>query len=242
MLTKCHFGQKLVTMMTEETASGTEKAAEMAVLESEEGSIATTGAGGSGNGVSRRKLESRRKLMAAARKLFVERGYHDTRPQDISKEAGVGHGTFYLHFEDKLDCFLAFTDEAANELEAVLSKHLENAGTIEDVIREILSGTYEYSEEHPGVLAAALTDVTVLSKGDTGRKTAAVRWAEGWANLIDGWKKTKSIALDIDSKLAGHVLVGATKQAGGYASRAHLDHDFYIDNLTRLFVRALKAQ
>ena len=180
--------------------------------------------------------------MAAARKLFVERGYHDTRPQDISKEAGVGHGTFYLHFEDKLDCFLAFTDEAANELEEVLAKHLQNAGTITDVIREILSGTLEYSEAHPGVLAAALTDVTVLSKGDTGRKTASMRWAEGWANLIDGWKQTKSIALDIDSRLAGQVLVGATKQAGGYASRNHLDRDFYLDNMTRLFVRALKAQ
>jgi AcrR family transcriptional regulator len=229
-------------MTTEETASGTEKAAVMAVLETEEGPIAETGAGGSGNGVSRRKLESRRKIMAAARKLFVERGYHDTRPQDISKEAGVGHGTFYLHFEDKLDCFLAFTDEAANELEEVLAKHLQNAGTITDVIREILSGTLEYSEAHPGVLAAALTDVTVLSKGDTGRKTASMRWAEGWANLIDGWKQTKSIALDIDSRLAGQVLVGATKQAGGYASRNHLDRDFYLDNMTRLFVRALKAQ
>jgi len=180
--------------------------------------------------------------MAAARRLFVERGYHDTRPQDISKEAGVGHGTFYLHFEDKLDCFLAFTDEAANELEAVLSAHLEHAGTFEDVIREILSGTHEYSEEHPGVLAAALTDVTVLSKGDTGRKTAGVRWAEGWASLIERWKTTNEVATDIDSRLAGFALVGATKQAGAYASRSSLDHEFYIDNMTRLFVRALKAQ
>ncbi|HEX7776016.1 MAG TPA: TetR/AcrR family transcriptional regulator [Parvibaculum sp.] len=180
--------------------------------------------------------------MAAARRLFVERGYHDTRPQDISKEAGVGHGTFYLHFEDKLDCFLAFTDEAAKELEAVLNKHLENAGTFEDVIREILIGTHEYGEEHPGVLAAALTDVTVLSKGDTGRKTASVRWAEGWASLIERWKATGEVAADVDSRLAGVVLVGATKQAGAYATRNRLDVDYYIDHMTRLFVGALRAQ
>ncbi len=229
-------------MMTEDDASGTENAAETAVLESEEGPNADTGAGGVGNGVSRRKQESRRKLMAAARKLFVERGYHDTRPQDISREAGVGHGTFYLHFEDKLDCFLAFTDEAANELDEFLQKHLANAGTLEAVVREILLGTFEYTSNNPGVLAAALTDVSVLWKGDAGRKAPATRWSEGWAKILDELKRAKQVADDVDCKLAGYLIVGAIKQGGAYATRDHLDHEFYIDNVTRLFVRALKVQ
>lgn len=229
-------------MMTEETASGTESAAKTAVLESDEGPIADTGAGGVGSGVSRRKLESRRKLMAAARKLFVERGYHDTRPQDISREAGVGHGTFYLHFEDKLDCFLAFTDEAAKELDGFLQKHLKNAGTLEDVVREILLGTFEYTANNPGVLAAALTDVSVLWKGDAGRKAPATRWSEGWTGILDELKRVKQVAADVDTKLAGYLIVGAIKQGGAYAARDHLDHEFYIDNVTRFFVRALKVQ
>jgi AcrR family transcriptional regulator len=228
--------------MTEETASGTESAAKTVVLESEEGPIADTGAGGAGNGVSRRKMESRRKLMAAARKLFVERGYHDTRPQDISREAGVGHGTFYLHFEDKLDCFLAFTDEAANELDGFLQNHLANAGTLEDVVREILRGTFEYSATNPGVLAAALTDVSVLWKGDMGRKAPATRWSEGWAKILEELKRAKQVSADVDTKLAGYLIVGAIKQGGAYATRDHLDHEFYIDNVTRIFVRALQVQ
>ncbi len=61
---------------------------------------------------ARRKPESLAKLKRAARKLFVERGYHATRPQDIAREAGLGHGTFYLHFPDKRACFLAFVEEA----------------------------------------------------------------------------------------------------------------------------------
>jgi AcrR family transcriptional regulator len=47
-------------------------------------------------------------LKFSARKLFVERGYHATRPQDIAREAGLGHGTFYLHYRDKRACFHAF--------------------------------------------------------------------------------------------------------------------------------------
>lgn len=228
-------------MTMEDDASGA-SAAKADVLEFEEGPIIQAGVGGAGNGVSRRKMESRRKLMAAARKLFVERGYHDTRPQDISREAGVGHGTFYLHFEDKLDCFLAFTDEAANELDVFLHTHLANAGTLEAVVREILRGTFEYTASNPGVLAAALTDVSVLWKGDIGRKAPAVRWSEGWARALEELKQVKQVAADVDCKLAGYLIVGAIRQGGAYASRDHLDHEFYIDNVTRLFVRALKVQ
>ena len=49
----------------------------------------------------RRKPESLARLKQAARKLFVERGYDATRPQDIAREAGLGHGTFYLHYPDQ---------------------------------------------------------------------------------------------------------------------------------------------
>src|SRR5256885_16281834 len=68
----------------------------------------------------RRKPESLAKLKKAARKLFVERGYHATRPQDIAREAGLGHGTFYLHYPDKRACFLAFVEDARGELDEYL--------------------------------------------------------------------------------------------------------------------------
>lgn len=193
-------------------------------------------------GVSRRKQESRRKLMAAARKLFVERGYHETRPQDISRNAGVGHGTFYLHFEDKLDCFIAFTEEAARELDEVLLTHLAGKGTLEDVVREILVATHTYSLSNPGVLASALTDVSVLWKGDMGRKAPAARWAEGWTSVLDQLKSVGQVAADVDTRLAGYLIVGAIKQGGAYAARDQLDIENYIDSVATLFVRALKVQ
>lgn len=193
-------------------------------------------------GVSRRRLESRRKILAAARQLFVERGYHDTRPQDISRAAGVGHGTFYLHFADKFDCFVAFTDEAAAELEVIVQRHLDNAGTIEVAIREILLAIHEYSDANPGVLAAAMTDVSVLSTGDTDRVMPADRWAVQWAEMIDHWKAAKEADPEIDSALAGYAIVGATKYAGGYATRQEVDQQKYIDGLTRFLVQALKPR
>src|SRR4029077_1614264 len=82
----------------------------------------------------RRKPESLAKIKKAARRLFVERGYHATRPQDIAREAGLGHGTFYLHYPDKRACFLSFVEEARAELDAYLRARRPVGATIEQTI------------------------------------------------------------------------------------------------------------
>jgi AcrR family transcriptional regulator len=46
----------------------------------------------------RRTLDS---LTRAGRDVFVRRGYHRTRVDDIVKEAGVSHGAFYRYFSSK---------------------------------------------------------------------------------------------------------------------------------------------
>src|SRR5436190_19854054 len=81
-----------------------------------------------------RKSDSLAKLKLAARKLFVERGYHATRPQDIAREAGLGHGTFYLHFADKRACFLGFVDEAREELDVYVRLRRVPGATLEERI------------------------------------------------------------------------------------------------------------
>src|SRR5580698_915939 len=86
----------------------------------------------------RRKPESQAKLKRAARKLFVERGYHATRPQDIAREAGLGHGTFYLHFPDKRACFLAFVEDARNELDEYVRAKVRPEHTLEELIANTL--------------------------------------------------------------------------------------------------------
>lgn len=188
---------------------------------------------------SKRRLESRRRILAAARQLFVERGYHGTRPQDISKAAGVGHGTFYLHFADKLECFLAFAEEASAELEKFAEAHHSNVHSLEEGIREILKAVFEYSEENPGVLAAALTDINVLAVDETDKIMPVDRWAEQWANTIQEWADKGVVAPDTDPMFAGHVLVGMIRQGGAYAVRAGLEPEETLEKLTRSIMRSL---
>src|SRR5579871_7037050 len=98
----------------------------------------------------RRKPESLARLKQAARKLFVERGYDATRPQDIAREAGLGHGTFYLHYPDKRACFLAFVEEARQEMDSYLRDARQPSQNLEEAITATLNAICDYSHAHPG--------------------------------------------------------------------------------------------
>jgi AcrR family transcriptional regulator len=51
----------------------------------------------------RRKLQLRDEIIDAAFEVFSERGYHDAGVADIAARVGIGHSTFYRHFDGKRD-------------------------------------------------------------------------------------------------------------------------------------------
>ncbi len=57
------------------------------------------------------RSRSRGRILAAALKAFSQRGFHETRMDDIAALAGVAKGTLYYNFPSKTDLFAALVDE-----------------------------------------------------------------------------------------------------------------------------------
>ena len=57
-------------------------------------------------------LESRRRLVEAASRLFAERGYRDASVQAIGEAAGVSRGSIFWHFGSKEGLLLAVVEQA----------------------------------------------------------------------------------------------------------------------------------
>ncbi len=60
-----------------------------------------------------RKEETRAELIAAAAKVFAERGFHAASLDQIAAEAGYTTGAIYGHFSGKDDLFLGVAEEYA---------------------------------------------------------------------------------------------------------------------------------
>lgn len=61
----------------------------------------------------RRSERTRRKLIDAAKQVFLDRGFHGARAEDIAAAAGMSRGTFYIYFPSKNDIFLALGRDSA---------------------------------------------------------------------------------------------------------------------------------
>lgn len=65
---------------------------------------------------TKHREESRAALVAAARKLFAERGYHNVGIREFAAEAGLTRGALYHHFGDKESLFLAVYDAIQRDM------------------------------------------------------------------------------------------------------------------------------
>lgn len=66
--------------------------------------------------VARRRARVRAELLAAARQVFIDRGYQEATISEIIQVADVAMGTFYLHFRDKEEVLQALTEEVLQML------------------------------------------------------------------------------------------------------------------------------
>ena len=189
----------------------------------------------------KKRPDSLTRLKASARKLFVERGYHATRPQDIAREAGLGHGTFYLHYPDKRACFLGFVEEARQELNAHLAAARSADATLEELIAATLNAIYDYSDIHPGVLRAAMTDEMVIDAEGAQAIPLLVRWGEEWSALVQSAQEKGQACSSYNAEIIGQAIVGALHQTGREGSRVQLCRKQLVDTLTRFLTRALKT-
>ena len=71
---------------------------------------------------SRKGVETRARLVAAAKEIFERDGFLDARISDIAERAGLSHGSFYHYFESKEEVFR----EVAAEVDELLSAPLSN--------------------------------------------------------------------------------------------------------------------
>ena len=189
-----------------------------------------------------RKSGSLVKINAAARKLFVTKGYHATRSQDIAREAGLGHGTFYLHYADKRACFLAFVEEARQELDLHMATVRNPSQSLKEMIGATLTAIYDYSDNHPGVLRAAMTEEAVIGAEGGEDLSLLTLWGWEWAEIVREAIASGRASGGYDPAIVGQAIAGAIHQAGKVSAGKKQCRTALVENLTRFLSKPLEPQ
>jgi AcrR family transcriptional regulator len=158
--------------------------------------------------------ESLRKINKAARSLFLERGYDGARPQDIARKAGLGHGTFYLHYDDKLSCFLFFAEEARRELEAYVCARQIPDKSLTDRLADTAEAILDYSRESPGMFRVAMADIRVIAPKISTYSNLFARWGEEWTERIRNSIRSGDMSASCEAAVVGPAIA-----SGGSNSR-----------------------
>lgn len=82
------------------------------------------------------------RIVAAARRLFAEHGFHQTAMADLAREANVSVGAIYRSFDGKADIIhaivVADTDQMAHDLETLTARARAGTETVFSVIERII--------------------------------------------------------------------------------------------------------
>lgn len=121
------------------------------------------------------QADRRKKVVAAAARLFSEGRYGEVRMEEIALVAGVGKGTLYTYFADKEELYFAVVFggiHRLNELlEAVAARPREAPARLHEVMAAIVSF---FRQNRFFFRLMSVED----AKGDGGRGTYRRRWHE----------------------------------------------------------------
>lgn len=99
-----------------------------------------------------RGQRTRARLLQAGSVVLPVRGYHDTRVDDIVREAGVSHGSFYRYFANKDELFGVLAEQAATAMVELVARFPEGAPA--GAVHEWLTEWFATYRAHGGVISA----------------------------------------------------------------------------------------
>jgi AcrR family transcriptional regulator len=95
---------------------------------------------------SRRKRETRERILAAAYRLFSVKGYTDAAMTDIADAADIHVATLFTHFKSKKELSGAIADDAIAELENLVAEARHRGVPFFDFIRAV-AGSWAIAEQ-----------------------------------------------------------------------------------------------
>ncbi len=133
--------------------------------------------------MARKRVGNKReRIIAAAARLFGERGYHNTTTAEIAEAAGVAAGTIYIYFSSKEELLVAVFEEFLSmHMERLRSAVAKESDPISK-IRRLLTQGFQLMEDNP---ESAKIFLSQLRQSTEMIKMVAKRSSRAYLDIIE---------------------------------------------------------
>ncbi|AYO53871.1 TetR/AcrR family transcriptional regulator [Acinetobacter wuhouensis] len=162
----------------------------------------------------RQRLQLQADILEAAFLEFSERGYHQTAIADIAKRVGVGHGTFYRHFENKRDILQHVISDTLQKIMALLTgenapQAVNNIEEYREQCQRISDRLRHFAEDNPLTLKLLLLEATSIDVEMTKFVQSIMQMAGVLtANYLQHGVELGFFRENLDCENTGHNIVG----------------------------------
>lgn len=147
---------------------------------------------------------TRADVVAAAGRLFAQRGYHGTSMRDLGRELGLLGSSLYSHVESKQDLLVEVVEEGARLFQEAAGSAAAESSPGADRLRALIRGHIGVVLDHQDVARTFLNEARVLDPSHRERVLAARdRYEEVFRAAIAAGREDGSLRPDADPKLDG---------------------------------------
>ncbi|WP_314453418.1 helix-turn-helix domain-containing protein [uncultured Microbacterium sp.] len=163
---------------------------------------------------TRRRENTRSRLMDAAAEMFAEVGIDAASVEAVCERAGFTRGAFYSNFASKEELFLALCARSAettiaavrDRVTSIEDRGLETAGDVRQLVHEVLEAT---GEDRLDVLLGAETRLQALRNPEFAQAYLALNQGlgESVTQLVRDIAEVRGLALRVPADVATELLL-----------------------------------
>ncbi len=112
--------------------------------------------------------DHRRRLLDGMASAVRQRGFQHTTLADVVREARASRRTFYAHFADPVDCYLALLQEFSDDIMRAIAEAMGGAGTAAERLDRAVGSFLDALERDPRLTQSFFNELHLT--GDRGRR------------------------------------------------------------------------
>ncbi|WP_313126260.1 TetR/AcrR family transcriptional regulator [Proteiniclasticum ruminis] len=176
-------------------------------------------------------------IVRAAEELFFEKGYHATSIIDITNEANIALGTFYIYFKDKYSLYKFLLLSYSHDIRKAIALDIKPSHTRFEAEKIGLKAFLVYIRDHKHVYNIIWESLYI-------DKTLFIEYYENFAGrYATGLVKAqeKGEVVDVDTTILSYFLMGVSNFIGLKYVMFDEDKDDNLDEVVEKVMDILEA-